>query len=279
LGRTRQKTICRDAYVPIDDVIMELDDWLTTDGRADYITLSGSGEPTLHIEFGRVLKFLKRSERPSVLLTNGSLLGEPDVCRQAAMADIVKISLSAWDQHSFEWINRPHHDLSFDRLVEGQKAFCKIFPGELWMEVFLLFGLNSFPGDVTKIAAMAKDIKPDRVQLNTVARPPAEEFAAALSRDRMEPLCPLFDPPAEIIADFQTPRTGGHQVKEATILGMLQRRPCTLDQIASVFNMHVNEVSKYLGKLISANAISTVREKSGIYYSAIFNGKEHASHE
>jgi wyosine [tRNA(Phe)-imidazoG37] synthetase (radical SAM superfamily) len=274
LGRTKQKTVQRNAYVPIDAVIKELDKWLTSGGHADYITLSGSGEPTLHTEFGAVLAFLKKASKPSVLLTNGSLLWHPQVSQDAALADIVKISLSAWNQHSFEWINRPHKDISFSKLVEGQKTFRKIFTGQLWMEVFLLFGMNSRPADVSKLAAVAKTIKPDRVQLNSVARPPAEGFAAALSLNRMQALCPLFDPPAEIIANFRTPFTDSIQATEADILTMLQRRPCTIKQIASAFNMHINEVSKYLGKLIKTNAIHTERKDLEIYYSAIFNTED-----
>ena len=73
LGRTPQKTLERKAYVPTADVIAEIDHWLQTDGHADYLTLSGSGEPTLHAEFGRVLAFLHDQPIPSVLLTNGTL--------------------------------------------------------------------------------------------------------------------------------------------------------------------------------------------------------------
>lgn len=277
LGRTDHKTVRRSDYVPVDAVLAELEDWLSTDGKADYITLSGSGEPTLHADFGIVLKFIKSAGMPSVLLTNGSLLDLPEVARDAAQADVVKVSLSAWDQHAFEWINRPHRKVSFRRLVEGQKSFRKRFNGQLWMEVFLLFGMNANPADVSRIAAVAKEIGPDRIQLNTVVRPPAEEFAAAVSAERMQSLCPLFDPPAEIIADFATARSDAIVVTEATILAMLRRRPCTMEQIAGAFNLHVNEVSKYLGKLIGENAVRTVRKNATIYYSAIFSSEDLAN--
>ena len=124
---------------------------------------------------------------------------------------------------------------------------------------------------------MAKEIGPDRIQLNTVVRPPAEEFAAAVSAERMQSLCPLFDPPAEIIADFATARSDAIVVTEATILAMLRRRPCTMEQIAGAFNLHVNEVSKYLGKLIGENAVRTVRKNATIYYSAIFSSEDLAN--
>jgi len=271
LGRTQQKTITRKIYVPIDDVIAELDDWLETDGNADYITLAGSGEPTLHAEFGRVLEHLKENTIPSVLLTNGSLLHIKEVRDAAAFADIVKVSLSAWDQRSFEWVNRPHRQLQFKRVADGQKIFKKQFAGELWAEVFLLTGINSKPENVKKIAAVIKEINPDRIQLNTVARPPAEDFAAALPESKLTSLARLFDPCGEIIADFNKSKAFSINVRdsEATILSMLQRRPCTIDQIALIFGMHINEVSKILGHLMRKGFINMVYKDNTVYYRSV----------
>ena len=113
LGRTPKKTLERKVYVSTTDVIDEIDVWMQTDGNADYLTLSGSGEPTLHAEFGRILAHLRNQPIPSVLLTNGTLLNLPEVRDAAALAGVVKVSLSAWDQKSFEWVNRPHPQLEF----------------------------------------------------------------------------------------------------------------------------------------------------------------------
>ena len=99
LGHTTRKTLKRKEYVPVDQVIEELADWLKTEGQADYITLGGSGEPTLNSEFGRVIDFVRNATTiPVALLTNGSLLSNPEVRVQAAQANVVKVSLSAWDQ-------------------------------------------------------------------------------------------------------------------------------------------------------------------------------------
>jgi molybdenum cofactor biosynthesis enzyme MoaA len=184
-------------------VLSELEEWLKKNGRADYITLSGSGEPTLHPRFGEVLKFIRKSSSiPAVLLTNGTTLHLPEVRDAAACANVVKVSLSAWDQASYVWVNRPHPELRFDQLIEGQKAFRSQFKGQLWMEVFLVGGINSMHDDVQEIATLAQEIGPDRIHLNTAVRPPAEDFATALSKERMESLIHLFHPTAEIIADF-----------------------------------------------------------------------------
>ncbi len=269
LGRTTERTVIRQEYVPTDMVLSELKDWIETDGRADYITLSGSGEPTLHSGFGEILEFIcSESTIPAVLLTNGTMLYFQEVRDAASLANVVKVSLSAWDQASYGRVNRPHPQLLFDHLVEGQKAFRAQFKGQLWMEVFLMEGINSMPADVRKIAALAKEIGPDRIHLNTAVRPPAEGFATALSKERMEALINLFHPTAEVIAEFRPKHTNHIQANQETIFSMLQRRPCTADQIADIFGMHLNEVSKYLGNLMRSDQIRTERKNTVVYYAA-----------
>ncbi|MBW2575727.1 MAG: radical SAM protein [Deltaproteobacteria bacterium] len=267
LGRTTEKTVARKEYVPTDIVLSELKDWLDKDGRADYITLSGSGEPTLHSRFGEVLEFIRSNSKiPAVLLSNGTMLNLPEVRDAAACANVVKCSLSAWNQVSYEWVNRPHPQLRFNHLIKGQKDFRAQFKGQVWMEIFLIAGTNSTPANVRKIADLAKEIGPDRIQLNTAVRPPSEDYATPFSEKRMEALTDLFHPTAEIIAEFKANHASHVQANQEMIFSMLQRRPCTADQIADVFDMHLNEVSKYLGKLIRTGQIRTELKKRAIYY-------------
>ncbi|MBW1803787.1 MAG: hypothetical protein JRJ85_24035, partial [Deltaproteobacteria bacterium] len=220
--------------------------------------------------FGEVLEFIRtNSNIPGVLLTNGTMLHLPEVRAAASQASVVKVSLSAWDQSSYGWLNRPHSHLRFDQLVEGQKAFRAQFQGQLWMEVFLIAGVNSMPAEVRKIAGLAKEIGPDRIQLNTTVRPPAEDFATAMSGERMAALAHLFEPAAEVIGEFSTSRSTDLQVNQDTVFSMLQRRPCTAEEIAELFGMHINEVSKYLGKLMRMGQISAKRNNNAVYYCAL----------
>ena len=270
LGRTTEKTVARKEYVPKDIVLSELKEWLNKDGEADYITLSGSGEPTLHSRFGEVLEFIRSNSKiPAVLLSNGTMLHLPEVRDAAASANVVKCSLSAWNQVSYEWVNRPYPQLRFDHLIKGQKDFRAQFKGQVWMEIFLIAGTNSTPANVRKIADLAKEIGPDRIHLNTAVRPPSEDYATPLSEKRMEALTDLFHPPAEIIAEFKAKHSNHVRANQETIFSMLQRRPCTADQIADVFDMHLNEVSKYLGKLIRTGQIRSELKKRAVYYLAV----------
>ena len=269
LGPTPVTSLERREYVPVPSVKDEILHWRDTGGTADYATLSGSGEPTLHSGFGEVLRFLKAElPCPAVLLTNGSLLYLPEVRAAAAEADVAKLSLSAWDDDSFRQINRPHPDLDFHRSVAGMREFRQAFSGRIWLEVFLIAGLNDAPGQVERIAALAAAIAPDKIHLNTAVRPPAESAVRPVNPERLAELAELFRPRAEVIANFTARPGSGVAVNETAILDMLRRRPCTARQIADVFGMHLNEVAKYTGHLLKTGQIQAMRRAGETFFAA-----------
>jgi wyosine [tRNA(Phe)-imidazoG37] synthetase (radical SAM superfamily) len=269
LGRTTEKTVRRAEYVRVDPVVSELGAWINGGGTADYISLAGSGEPTLNSGFGEVLEFIREFSRiPSALLSNGSLFWQPQVRQAAKRADVVKLSLSAWDEASFVRINRPHPELTFACIMDGYRSFREEYTGKLWLEVFLVEGLNSAPQDVEAIASLAKSIAPDEIHINTAVRPPAEEDVSVVPRERMESLAALFHPRATVISDVSMDLSAACAANEATMLTMLKRRPCTAAQIGTSFGMHLNEVSKYLGQLIKTGEIAEERRGDILYYKA-----------
>lgn len=277
LGRTTRKTVNRREYVPTSKVIDELHDWIANDGRADFITLAGSGEPTLHSGFGDIIDFAGSSTTvPVALLTNGSTLGNPEVRSAAARADVVKVSLSAWDRRSFEHINRPCSDVSLKGIVEGMWMLRQVLGGQLWMEVFIVWGANSIPRDVDRISELAAVIQPDRIQLNTAVRPPAETFVQPVPEEHLARLAGLFDPQAEIIAEFDATTSPCIHANEATVLALLARRPCTVEQIANAFGMHRNEAAKYVGRLSREGQIQAQEKESGMVYLARQGRMQHA---
>jgi wyosine [tRNA(Phe)-imidazoG37] synthetase (radical SAM superfamily) len=248
----------------------ELNTWIQEGGKADYITLAGSGEPTLHDKFGHILEFIRnRTDIPVALLSNGTLFTQPEVREAAKQANLVKLSLSAWDQVSLEQVNRPHSELKFQQIAKGYRAFRDEFQGKLWIEVFLIWGTNSIRQDVEKIAALIEAIGPDEIHLNTAVRPPAEEWALAMPRMGMEALTGLFRPAAKVIAEFPADKSAEVEANEGTLLAMLKRRPCTAEQIAGVFGMHLNEVSKYIGKLLRTGRIQAQAGEHEVYYAAV----------
>jgi wyosine [tRNA(Phe)-imidazoG37] synthetase (radical SAM superfamily) len=257
----------RKEYVPIADVLAELVQWKERGGQADHITLAGSGEPTLHTGFGEVLRWVKdNTDYPSVLLSNGSLLHLPEVRAAAAMADKVKVTLSAWDEASFQQIHRPAEGVTFEQLVEGEQAFRKEFGGELSLEVFIIEGVNSEISDVQKIAALAETINPDRIDLNTAVRPPADSGIKAVSPEQLTKLAQVFGPKAVVAASFKKQTAQALEVTEEALLGLIQRHPATASQLAQEYSAPLEQVVETLERLVKAGKLNAEKRDGETYY-------------
>jgi len=268
LGRTTNKTVQRKEWVPLDEVVAELRTRLSS--QPDYITLSGSGEPTLYSRTGELIDRIKAmTDVPVAVLTNGSLLWQEAVCAQLLNADLVIPSLDAGDEAMFHAVNRPHKDISFERMLAGLIDFRREFRGQYWLEVVLLAGHNAIAAEVDKLVNCVRLIKPDRVQLNTATRPPAEDYAVTVERQHLNELAAMFDPPADVIADYR----GVHQQREFAagrecVLELLRRRPCSIDDIADGLGMHRNEVVKHIEELMTRNMLERQSISGRPYYRA-----------
>lgn len=266
LGRTTQKTTERKEWVSLDEVLNQLQNKLST--RPDYITISGSGEPTLYSRIGELIVAIKDiSELPVAVLTNGSLFWDSEVRRGLMRADLVVPSLDAPDERLFRYVNRPHKEISFNRMVEGLGEFRTSYSGQYWLEVFLLSGVTDLPAEIEKMAGIVRRIEPDRVQLNTVTRPPAEDFAAPVSKEQMKRFTGMFGDGVEVIADYR----GTHQKDEfigrrEDIVTLLRRRPCTIQDISEGLGLHRNEVVKYIQELSEQGVIDSELRVSRLYY-------------
>ncbi len=119
----------------------------------DYITFSGSGEPTLHARIGEVITKIKEiANQPVAVITNGSLLHLPSVREELLQADLVMPSLDAVSESAFKEINRPHSDLELSDLIAGLERFTQEFEGNIWLEVFLAKGINDSQEELHRIA-------------------------------------------------------------------------------------------------------------------------------
>src|SRR4030042_1853999 len=137
LGRTTHKTISRGFFVSPEEIQRELELTLPTlEKKPDYITLSGSGEPTLNQKMGDIILSIKRvTSIPLAVLTNGSLLFIEDVRRDLMEADVVLPSLDAVNPLTFECVNRPHLSLQIDEIISGPLQFCNQYRGQIWLEI------------------------------------------------------------------------------------------------------------------------------------------------
>jgi wyosine [tRNA(Phe)-imidazoG37] synthetase (radical SAM superfamily) len=268
LGRTKEKTIERKPYVPVGRILNQVHQKLKEGVRPDYITLAGSGEPTLNSEIGSLIHEIKMiAEVPIVVLTNGSLLANSQVRESLMEADAVLPSLDAYDQKGFEIVNRPHPEISFEAMVEGLIAFRKEYPGDIWLEVFILDGINATEADAVAFKLWIEKVNPEKVHLNTAVRPTAEVNARQVPPDDMARFCKILGEKAEVIAPFEgAEKHGRGTAVEDDLLSLLSRRPCTLDDISSGLNMQKDEASRYIEPLVKKHMIEIVKKGSMIYY-------------
>jgi len=183
----------RREYFPVSAVLKEVREKLKKVSPPDYITLSGSGEPTLHSRISDIISGIKEfSDIPVAVLTNGSLLWIDEVRDAISGADLIIPSLDAGSEETFLRVNRPHSGILFREMIEGLRLLREEFRGSVWLEVFITGGVTDTEDEISKIKNLVDYIAPERVQLNTTVRTPAEEFAGLVKREKMEEISTFF---------------------------------------------------------------------------------------
>ena len=253
LGRTTNHTIERKEYIPTADILDEVRRKLENGDKPEYISFAGTGAPTLHSGLGDIIRGIKA---------------------MTDVPDVVIPSLDGGDAALLDKVNRPAASLDFDRIVEGLIAFRGAFNGQIWLEVMLLGGISDDDASVDAIARLAERIRPDKVQINSVCRPPAETYALPVPAARLLEIRKHFagvPGTVEIIAehlDDMAHTAFRTQIKEEDILALIERRPCTAAGAAAGLNIHVTEAIKHLEMLVADGKAVTQPKDGQVFYSA-----------
>jgi wyosine [tRNA(Phe)-imidazoG37] synthetase (radical SAM superfamily) len=267
VGPTTCQTRQRFPY-QAETIINELADYLKDPGVApDVITLAGSGEPTLNLGLGRIIREIKAmSQIPVAVLTNGALLHLPEVRRELAAADVVLPSLDAAREETYRAINRPLPELSLASLLDGLTAFRREYPGRILLEVMLLQGLNDTEAELVLLRQAIRRIAPDQVQLNAAVRPVVESAATPLDAREMEAAAVYLGGPVEVIASFNGKKVAGIQSQDEDFVAMLARRPMTAADLAQALGLPLVQVESQLKRLTASGRISFNRHQNQEFY-------------
>jgi len=268
LGSTTHLTCEVGEYVPLRELRRALEVVFQENVQADYVTLSGSGEPTLHSGIGEVIQMIKGlTTIPVAVLTNGSLLYRSRVRGRILQADLIIPSLDAGSEPLFRLVNRPHSSLSLEKLVKGLIRLREEFSGAYWLEVMLLGGISGLDSEVAQIAEIADSIKPHLIQLNSVYRPAAEPFAYPVRREKLEYFRSFFPGKVEVIEEREWGEgEASFEASEDAVLSLLKRRPCSLDDICAGLGAHRSEVGKYLERLVERGWVKSQGQRGETYY-------------
>jgi wyosine [tRNA(Phe)-imidazoG37] synthetase (radical SAM superfamily) len=258
----------RKPYVPVDGILEELEARLAENPELDFVTVSGSGEPTLNSDIGRLIEGIKAmTDVPVAVLTNGTLLTDPDVRAALARADVIAPSIDAVSKGAFEKVNRPHESLDPAAIADAIVAFAREYRGKIWLEVVFVEGLNDDSDEVERIAGIIDAVQPDKVHVNTVVRPPAEQHARALSHERLQEIAERFGPKAMVIASATGPsQPKAERDASDVIVAMAARRPVTAIDVARSVGVSQAAATKRLNALVERGVLSVVRHGERLYY-------------
>jgi wyosine [tRNA(Phe)-imidazoG37] synthetase (radical SAM superfamily) len=290
VGATTRLTCERAEYVPTAGIIQEIDEYCSQPERVaelDYVTITASGEPTLHSGFGEILAYLKNvTAKPVAVLTNGTTLSDKQVRQELSLADVVIPSLDSALPESFRRIDRAAKCLDLKEIIDGLIVFSHEYQGKLWLELLLAQGINDTEEDVRALRRAVARMRIDRIQLNTVARPPLESFARPLVKERMQEIAELFrqdDPnrPVDLLAlgaqqedseellqhKIDPAKSGDTATLLAEIVEMLKRRPCTAADINRTFHLGgPDKVERLLAPLVEDGSVQKRYHGDRLYY-------------
>lgn len=274
LGRTAELTSTPQRLVSKNDVIREIELWLEQGGTADYVTFAGSGEPTLNTDLGEMIRATKKlTSIPLAVITNGSLLGEPEIREAVSPIDVLLPSLDAGTERTFRAVNRPAPGVSFLEMREGLVQTAQQFPGQIWLEIMLVEGVNDSEAELHAMREIVRRVCPDKLQVNTVERPSKSGDARRVSDETLRRACEILGGSAEIIAGGVVGPADNRQWRqvEDELMRMLSRRPCTIGDIVAVSGRNIHEVTKHLQRLVQEGLIEQIGDTDP-YYRCVTGG-------
>jgi len=274
-GETTALTLERKEFVPTDQVLSELDAYLSTNPELDYITFSGAGEPTLHSRIGDVVAFVKDNYPmyKMCLLTNATLLGDADVIEAIKDVDLIIPSLDAVKHDDFIKVNRPSEMLDVAQFVEDLVVFCNDTKSVVWLEIFIVPGCNDSVESVRCFKDVVGRIKPDKIQLNTLDRPGAVDWVEAPSQASVDMFVDALDSiaPLEVVGKFKYSTNSVYDnITIDELIGkvseMISRRPCTVKDVAFSLSIPEEKVSLALDEMVQRELVLHEQLDRGLFF-------------
>jgi len=269
IGPTTELTMARQPFAPPAEILAEVADALAQGPLPDVITLAGRGEPTLYRELEELLAGLRRlSSLPIALITNGSLLGDPEVARQIRTVDLLVPSLDAGDEETFRRVNRPHPGLSFDQMVAGLRGIVASHPGEIRLEVMLCAGLNDDDVSLAHLARLLDGLPVARIEINTPVRPVAARGIQPCSPARLEEARRRFGDRAVVLGSYtgRAATAAAPRELESDLRELLGRHPCRATELGQALGVTDATLQPLLAELQQRGELVAEPRGEAIYY-------------
>ncbi len=269
IGKTTRLEIERRRFFDPEEIVSEVVKGVKDAVRVDHVTFSGSGEPTLNSDLGWMIREVKKSvDCPVAVITNSSLLYREDVREDLMNADVVLPSLDAASEDIFHYINRPHPLIEQSIIIEGLKEFRRKYSGLIWLEIMMMRDVNDDAEELGKFREILNSLDMDRIQLNTVTRPPSEEVRGTMEEEALLKVCSFFGAHCEIICSFDksVEDSGESEDWESRVLEILERRSMNIEDIVKITGIPYREVKNRLGLREREGVIRSYHFGDTLYY-------------
>ena len=286
VGPTTVPVNRRGRYSPTREILAEITEFCADPHRlaaVDVLTVTAKGEPTLHLDLGVILRHIKSlTDKPVAVLTNGTTLADDEVREALQLADIVVPSLDAVRAESFSRVDRPARGLTVEAIINGLRDFSRAYRGRLWLEILLVRDINDADADIDALLPVLTTLRLDRIQLNTVVRPPADPGARPVAEARLAEIARRLQAALAVPVDLPSPVAGFGDERDAAplptadaepaalrqaIIQMVRRRPCTAADIDRVFHLGgAEKIEQLLASLVASGTLRILSHAGDRFY-------------
>lgn len=269
VGKTTDLIVERRDFGNAEEIIKETSSFLSDyRGRIDFITFTGSGEPTLNLKLGYIAgEIRKLTEIPLALITNTALFGIEEVRKEAMEFDVVLPSLDAVRDESFAKVNRPHKLVKLNEIVDGLAKFSEEYKGKIFLEILFVKNVNDSEKDIMELRRVLERIRVSKIQINTVIRPPAYSTAMPIGEDERERIKNLLGDKVEVELAFTPGNSKKTGANEDDVKNLLKRRPCTYGQISESLGIPADDLNRIIGDLEREKIVRIDKFGEEFYYS------------
>lgn len=189
--------ITRREFYPVAQIVNEVEQAINRAaerGRAiDFLTLVPDGEPTLDLHLGDLIRELKKFLIPVAVISNASLIDQPDVQDDLMSADWVSLKVDSLEEDTWRMLNRPHHRLSLIGILNGMLSFRQKFMGELVTETMLVSGINDRADSIRALSSFLEELRPFKSYLSIPTRPPLEPWVRPPEAEALQELLEIIE--------------------------------------------------------------------------------------
>ena len=223
--------------VSVIDVIDALKMALKKHKDLDVITITANGEPTLYPYLDELILEINRikQENRLLILSNGANIVDKNIARALSKIDIVKLSLDCASKKCFKKIDRPYSNIDLDEVIESMKSFSRDYKGSLVIEILVVKGINDKDEEFKKLNTILNEIKPDRVDISTIDRPPAYSVQR-VETSKLKELSEKLENLHVSIAYRKDYEGKKESFSEAGILNLISKRPQSKSDIKLYFD-------------------------------------------